>query len=212
VPLPPDPPPSAPTARPAGDASLRPAPARPEATSHPRRPTRARLRGGPAARGALVVLAIAVGAACSSGPSDGPGAATITHVVDGDTVELRIGGQEETARLLGVDTPETVDPDEPVGCFGPEASARTKALLPPGTRVRITRDVEARDRYGRLLVYLVRAEDDLFVNEALLSGGYARVLAIAPNDAHRAELSRAAGQARAAGRGLWSACPPEGGA
>jgi micrococcal nuclease len=72
------------------------------------------------------------------------------------------------------------------------------------------RDVEARDRYGRLLVYVVRARDDLFVNRSLLAEGYARPLSIAPNEAHRAELARAASEARAARRGLWGACPPDG--
>ena len=136
-----------------------------------------------------------------------PGTATVVRVVDGDTVDLRVGRRAETARLLGIDTPETVDPDAPVGCFGPEASARTKELLPAGTAVRVARDVEARDRYGRLLVYLTRVRDDLFVNRSLLVDGFARPLSIAPNEAHRAELARAAAEAQAAGRGLWAACP-----
>lgn len=144
------------------------------------------------------------------GGSAPPGTATVVRVVDGDTVDLRVGARAETARLLGIDTPETVDPDAPVGCFGPEASARTKELLPAGTAVRLARDVEARDRYGRLLVYLTRVRDDLFVNRSLLADGFARPLSIAPNEAHRAELARAAAEARAAGRGLWGACPPDG--
>lgn len=158
-----------------------------------------------------VLVVVLAGAFTLLRPDDGAslpaGTATVTHVVDGDTVGLDLGGAEETARLLGVDTPETVHPTEPVGCFGPEASARTKELLPPGTRVQVSRDVEARDRYGRLLVYLVRVDDGLFVNEALLTEGYAQALSIAPNDAHRAQLARAESQARAAGRGLWAACP-----
>lgn len=159
----------------------------------------------------VVLVVVLAGAVALLRPDEGTslpaGTATVTHVVDGDTVGLDLGDTEETARLLGVDTPETVHPTEPVGCFGPEASARTKELLPPGTLVQVSRDVEARDRYGRLLVYLVRSDDGLFVNEALLTEGFARTLSIAPNDAHRAALSRAESQARAAGRGLWSACP-----
>lgn len=154
----------------------------------------------------VLLLAVAVlgcGGSDRVRPAD---RAEVVAVVDGDTVELRLGGRTETARLLGVDTPEVVDPDEPVQCWGPEASARTKALLPPGTAVRVTRDIEARDRYGRLLVYLVRVADGLFVNRSLVADGYARTLAIAPNDAHRATLGRAQSEARAAGRGLWSAC------
>ncbi len=139
-----------------------------------------------------------------------PGSATVLHVIDGDTVDVLIGRRAETARLLGIDTPETVKPGAPVDCFGPEASARTKALLPPGTEVRLTRDVEVRDRFDRLLVYVVRAEDDLFVNRVLVADGYARTLSIAPNDAHEADLDAAEAEARDLGRGLWGRCPPEG--
>lgn len=158
----------------------------------------------------LVLIAVLLLGGCSTfgrGRSAPAGAATVVRVVDGDTVDVRLGRRAETTRLLGIDTPETVDPDEPVGCFGPEASARTKELLPKGTAVRLARDVEARDRYGRLLVYVTRERDDLFVNESLLVDGFARPLSIAPNEGLRAELARASATARAAGRGLWGACP-----
>ena len=169
-------------------------------------PDGARLRPAPLV--ALAVLALAAGCtlARSSSAGDPPGTATVDHVVDGDTVEVTLGRRTETVRLLGIDTPETVKPGAPVDCFGPEASARTKDLLPAGTEVRLTRDVELRDRYDRLLAYVARASDDLFVNRALVADGYARTLAIAPNDAHRAELAAAERDARAAGRGLWGAC------
>ena len=136
-------------------------------------------------------------------------AATVTHVVDGDTVDLALsGGGTERARLLGIDTPETVKPDTPVQCFGPEASARTKALLPERTAVVVQRDEEARDRYGRLLVYLWRRADGLFVNGSLVADGFARTLSIAPNRAHATDLAAAAADARARRAGLWGACPP----
>jgi len=133
--------------------------------------------------------------------------AEITHVVDGDTVDLEFpDGASERARLLGIDTPETVKPNTPVQCFGPEASARTKALLPPGTPVVVQRDAEARDRYGRLLVYLWRRKDGLFVNASLVTEGYARTLSISPNTAHRADLATDAAKADARDIGLWGAC------
>lgn len=164
---------------------------------------------------AVTLLAGALGACArpASAPRvttpAGPAApATVTHVVDGDTVDLELHGRIERARLLGVDTPETVKPDTPVQCFGPEASARTKALLPAGTRVGVQRDQEARDRYGRLLVYLWRRRDRMFVNHALVRDGFARTLSIAPNTAHRAELAAAAADARRRGAGLWARCPP----
>jgi micrococcal nuclease len=146
-------------------------------------------------------------------PGGGRGlVAHVDHVTDGDTVVLRIAGSEpERARLLGIDTPETVKPDAPVECFGPEASARTKGLLPEGTEVLVQRDAEARDRYGRLLVYLWRRADGLFVNRALLTEGHATALSIAPNTARRAELAAAERVARRAGAGLWGACSDPGG-
>lgn len=136
-----------------------------------------------------------------------PAEATVEHVVDGDTVDLLFGSQSERARLLGIDTPETVKPNTPVQCFGPEASARTRALLPVGTVVRVQRDAEARDRYGRLLVYVYRAADGLFVNRSLVADGYARILSISPNTAHAPDLAAASAEAERSRRGLWARCP-----
>lgn len=131
----------------------------------------------------------------------------VARVIDGDTVELTNGYRKETVRLIGIDTPETHHPTKPVGCYGPEAAARTAELLPPGTKVRVERDVEARDTYGRLLAYVIRSDDGLFVNLELAREGYAQVLSIAPNTAHAREFLDAVGEARRERRGLWSACP-----
>ncbi|MFN8016836.1 MAG: thermonuclease family protein [Acidimicrobiales bacterium] len=153
--------------------------------------------------------AAAIASSCAS-PRRADGAATVVRAVDGDTIDVRLGGATERVRLLGIDTPETVKPDTPVQCFGPEASARTKHLLPPGTVVVLQRDQEARDRYGRLLAYVTRRRDGLFVNRALVADGYARTLSIEPNTAHRPDLAAAEATARGAGRGLWGSChqPP----
>ncbi|MFM8453352.1 MAG: thermonuclease family protein, partial [Acidimicrobiaceae bacterium] len=75
--------------------------------------------------------------------------ATIESVIDGDTIVLRVQNQTETIRLLGVDTPETVHPSKPIECYGPEASAFTKATLAKGSTVKLLRDVEPRDRFQR---------------------------------------------------------------
>lgn len=131
---------------------------------------------------------------------------TVVRVVDGDTVQLALEGGTETVRLIGVDTPETVDERKPVQCYGPEASARTKALLPVGTSVRVERDAEARDQYGRLLAYVTRAADGLFINRSLLADGYGVVLSIAPNTTHAATFRAAEAAARQARLGLWGAC------
>ncbi len=139
-------------------------------------------------------------------PTGEPGVATVVEVIDGDTVVVDLAGRQETLRLIGVDTPETVDPDQPPECWGAEASAHTHKLLPPGTAVRLTRDVEARDRYDRLLVYLHRAEDGTFVNLELVEGGWADDYPYPPNTAHQRDLALAVSRARAQGLGLWGAC------
>jgi len=141
----------------------------------------------------------------AAAPTD-PGAATVVEVVDGDTVVVDLAGQQETLRLIGVDTPETVHPDRPPECFGAEASAHMKELLPQGTAVRLTRDVEARDRYDRLLAYLHRADDGLFVNLDLVAGGWADDYPYPPNVAHQRDFALATSRARAQGLGLWGTC------
>jgi len=132
--------------------------------------------------------------------------ATVERVVDGDTIVVDIDGHRETVRLIGIDTPETVKPNAPVECFGPEASARTKELLPPGTAVRLERDAEARDDYGRLLAYVTRASDGVFVNLQLVQDGDAELLTFPTNTAHADELLDAARAAERDARGLWAAC------
>jgi micrococcal nuclease len=148
-------------------------------------------------------------AGCSDGgssPSPPTEGAFVERVVDGDTLVVTVDGQEDRVRLIGVDTPETKHPSKPVECFGKEASAFTESLLPEGTEVRLERDVEARDRYDRLLAYVYRVDDGLFVNRELLAQGYAAVLTVPPNVAHTDEFVALAGEARREGRGLWSAC------
>jgi micrococcal nuclease len=153
---------------------------------------------------ALVVLALAgCQRAAVAGP---PGSAVVVRPVDGDTIVVRVGRATERVRLLGIDTPESVSPVVPVECFGPEAKHRTAELLPPGTRVTLQRDVEARDKYDRLLAYVTRADDGTFVNLLLVQEGFAEAFPFAPNTAHEADFARAEASARAGHRGLWPAC------
>ena len=72
--------------------------------------------------------------------------------------------------------------------------------------MRLERDVEARDRYDRLLAYVIRDEDDLFVNLRLVEEGFAESISYPPNTAHQGQLDEAEAQARADGKGLWAAC------
>ena len=162
--------------------------------------------------GLLAAFVVAV-SACSTdssvaSTSTGPltANATVIYVSDGDTIGVEIDGVEERVRLIGIDTPETKKPDSPVECFGPEATAFTESLLPKGTSLHVQRDVEARDVYGRLLAYVYRSDDGLFVNLEILGQGYARPLTIPPNVAHADEFVVAARTAEATNVGLWAGC------
>jgi micrococcal nuclease len=165
--------------------------------------------------GALVVLAIAIlilvtGGDDGGGPSDGTPAgrsvvAIVTRAVDGDTVEASLGGAIEDVRYIGIDTPESVAPDQPVECFGERAS-HFNARLVEGREVRLVFDDERRDQYGRLLAYVYLG--DRFVNAELVRRGYARTLTIPPNTDHADLFARLAQAAGNAGRGLWRTCGP----
>ena len=166
--------------------------------------------------GLVVTVGLAALSACSSSTTSllpvvtAPGGVVangiVERVVDGDTVVVRFDDDVESVRLIGIDTPESVKPNSPVECFGKEAAAFTVSLLPKDTPVRVERDVEARDDYGRLLGYVVRADDALFVNAEIVRHGYAQPLTIPPNVAHVDEFVQAARDAEAADLGLWSSC------
>ena len=163
--------------------------------------------------GVLVVLATAAVAffILTDAPADAPtatpaGTATVEWVIDGDTVDLIVAGEQERVRLIGVDTPESVSRDTPIQCFGAEASMALKGLLPVGSEVRIERDVEPRDRFGRLLLYIYRVEDNLFVNEWLVGNGFADTLFFEPNTSYRSSFTELRNAARSAPLGLWAVC------
>lgn len=162
-------------------------------------------------------LALAAFAACSGGTTDAEPPATgdgrlarVTRIVDGDTIIVRSGvvDGDERVRLIGIDTPESVQPGSPVECFALEAARYLGELVPLGTEVRLAGDVEPYDRYGRTLSYVYRTRDDLFVNAALVRDGYAYAYTVPPNVAHADEFATLQGEAQAANRGLWEACPP----
>jgi micrococcal nuclease len=131
---------------------------------------------------------------------------TVVRVIDGDTVIVGSGSRSEDVRLLGIDTPETVDPRRPVGCYGPQASRYAKHLL-TGRRVTLIYDRELHDRYGRFLAYIyLDGPPRVFVDARLVQLGYARTLPIPPHMAHAAQLAALERGAALAGRGLWGAC------
>ncbi|HVM11351.1 MAG TPA: thermonuclease family protein, partial [Actinomycetota bacterium] len=136
-------------------------------------------------------------------PPAAAGGVPVVRVVDGDTIRVRRGGREEPVRLIGIDTPEMGFFGGVRECFAREASRfATGHLL--GRRVRLELDVERRDRYDRLLAY-VWLDGRLF-NEMILRQGYASVATYPPNVRYVERFLRAERQARAEGRGLWSAC------
>jgi micrococcal nuclease len=157
----------------------------------------------------IAVLATACRPHSSAAPS-APGVlgpnATMSRVVDGDTIDVTISGHRERVRLIGIDTPETKKPNTPVQCYGPEATSFTKSLLADGTPLHLERDIVARDDFGRMLAYVYLAADGTFVNLQIIRKGFARPLTIAPNSAHADEFVDAARTAEADNIGLWAAC------
>jgi micrococcal nuclease len=125
----------------------------------------------------------------------------VTRVVDGDTVEISpaIDGIEDV-RLIGVDTPETRDPDCGVQPYGDVASAFTQAQL-SGQQVELEFDVEKTDRYDRLLAYVY--EDGEMFNETLLEEGYAQVATFTPNVKYVDPFLAAQEEARVTALGMW---------
>lgn len=132
--------------------------------------------------------------------------ATIVEVVDGDTVIAQINGVPETIRLIGIDTPESVARDRPVQCYGPEASKYLLALLPEGIEATLFLDQQERDRYDRLLAYIFRSTDGLFVNLNLVQLGFADTFSLAPNTHYKNVFAEAQAEAQAANKGLWGVC------
>ena len=160
-----------------------------------------------------VVLDVQAPATFSEEPS-GFEVATVTRVVDGDTIEVLITDRADGAgageapvgstlpvRLLGIDTPESVDPRRPVECFGKEAAAAARALLDDQT-VRLVKDVEETDAYYRLLRYVYLGDE--MANARLVTNGYAIAFTYPPNVRHAELLVSLQREARESERGLWS--------
>ena len=136
---------------------------------------------------------------------------SVTRVVDGDTIHVNMNGRDETVRLIGVDTPETVKPNSPVEPYGKEASAFTKSQL-SGKTVYLEMDAGERDKYKRLLAY-VWLEPPTEVNDQeirskmfnakLLLDGYAQLLTIQPNVKYSDYFTQYQKEARENNRGLW---------
>lgn len=162
------------------------------------------------------LLAVVLAAtALVTGAQAGPLQATIIRWIDGDTVRARLDARVVRIRLIGIDTPEISVGERAarqaaelnrdvatIVALGRVAKAAAERLAPPGTRVRVELDVQAYDRYARLLAYLW-TDDGRMVNEELVRQGYAMVLTIPPNVKYVDRFLWAQREARAASRGLW---------
>lgn len=165
-------------------------------------------------RASVVVLLAFVffSSVCLAEDSNNSLTATVTRAVDGDTLAIQIDGHKDKVRLIGVDTPETVDPRKPVQYFGKEASAFTHKMA-DGKTVRLELDQASaatnhRDKYGRLLAY-VYLPDGMLLNSEIIKQGYGHTYTRFPF-AKMEEFRALEREAREAGRGLWASGGSEG--
>ena len=137
-------------------------------------------------------------------PQEVQGPFTVTKVVDGDTIWVDNNGQRLKIRMIGLDTPETVDPRKPVQCFGREASAQAKAIL-SGQLVYLEIDPsqDTIDRHGRTLGYLWTSSGRLF-NLDMIADGYAYEYTYDLPYRYQADFKAAEADASANDHGLWS--------
>lgn len=190
------------------------------------------MRWGPLRRGLRLFGAVLVLAGCAQPEAPAPRATadrpphrasapaetgagrlevTVKHVIDGDTV-LVTGLPEGSGliRLIGVNAPETGSGRTIRECFGLEAARWLEGQVPRGSRLSLAFDAGPRDRFGRRLAYVYRA-DGVFLNAALVAEGYAQTMTIPPNVRHAEELRALERRARAENRGLWKDCQRRGG-
>lgn len=129
--------------------------------------------------------------------------AQVVNIVDGDTIDIMFNCKKERVRLIGINTPETVDPRRPVQCFGKEASDKTKSLLSGATvRIEIDPTQNERDKYGRLLAYIFL--DNVNINKKLIEDGYAYEYTYGKAYKYKKEFKAAQTEAREQKRGLWA--------
>lgn len=158
---------------------------------------------GPTATGASTGNSGSLGTIDIPYPPTGLETATVTGVVDGDTIHVSTSAGDFTVRYIGIDTPETVDPGRPIGCFGQEASARNKKMV-DGRVVELEKDVSETDEFGRLLRYVW--VDRQMVNAVLVRDGFAQAATYPPDVKYEAHLVELQTEARQARRGLWDIC------
>ena len=132
----------------------------------------------------------------------------VTYVLDGDTFKVKINSHIVTVRMLGIDTPETVDPRKPEQCYGKVASDKTKELLlGHNVHLELNPNREEKDKYGRYLAYVyLEDESKVFINEYLLQNGYAREYTYGKPYMLQKEFKMIEGMAKYNKVGLWGSC------
>lgn len=133
-------------------------------------------------------------------------ATSVKSVIDGDTITAMVDGKRTSIRLIGIDTPESSSSTRPEECGGEEAAEFLRNILPQGTPILLTRDQELLDPYDRLLAYVFRKNDGLFVNLAIAKYGMAEELSFPPNTRHASHIRKAVTTARTTGTGIWHLC------
>ncbi len=126
----------------------------------------------------------------------------VVKVVDGDTIKIDYKGEIKSVRLIGIDTPETKHPQKQVECFGKEAFQKMKDLV-VDKKVKIEFDNTQNrvDKYGRLLLYIW--VDDIFINNYMVSNGYAHEYTYNTPYKYQKEFREAQDNAKKEGKGLW---------
>lgn len=128
-------------------------------------------------------------------------AATVSRIIDGDTLIVEIDGRQETIRLLNIDTPETKHPSKAKQCLGDEATQWLADRLPPGTSIVLEFDEEKTDRYGRQLAAVF--ESDALINAEIAREGLGVPVVYGENSKFLAEVQEAHEMAISAERGLF---------
>lgn len=132
----------------------------------------------------------------------------VIRAVDGDTIIATVDRTDERIRVLGINSPESVKPNAPVECFGPQAATNAKTWVRAHPRVVLRTDRAApdRDRYGRLLRYVEPTGGGRDLSTVQVAGGYARVAAYGQKLTKLPALNAAQRTARRHDRGLWGRC------
>ncbi len=130
---------------------------------------------------------------------------TLVRVVDGDTLIVKLDGEEERVRIIGIDAPESVRPNYPVECFGKEASDYLTSQLVPGDTVHIETDPsqDTRDRNGRILAHVFN-NNDQNIGELMVSGGYTYEYTYRDPYQYQSSYQAAENYARNKKLGLWA--------